>query len=373
MKILVTGGAGFIGSHLVDELIKQGHSVKIYDNLQPQVHGKEKRIPDYINKDAEFINADILDKETFYKAVKGVDILFHQAALVGIGQSMYEIARYTEINSLGAAVMMDVIANKKHRLRKMIVTSSMSMYGEGKYVCEQCGPIYPRSRTEEQLKRKEWELLCPNCKGSARPVGTDETKPLMPTSIYAINKRDHEEMFLAIGKAYEIPAIALRCFNVYGSRQTLSNPYTGVCAIFSARVLNNNNPIVFEDGLQSRDFIHIKDIVSANILAMEKDEANYEVFNVGTGERITILKIAQILIEKINPDKGLKPKIKNEFRKGDIRHCFADISKIRKILGFELAVNFKEGIDDLVDWVRKQTCEDKVEQALSELERRGLV
>ena len=279
MKILVTGGAGFIGSHLVDELVKQGHNVKIYDNLQPQVHGTEREIPEYLNKDAEFINADILDKETFYKAVKDVDILFHQAALVGIGQSMYEIARYVKGNSLGTAVMLDVIANEKHKLKKMIVASSMSIYGEGQYKCKKCGIVYPPLRLGQQLEQRRWELICPSCKEKLVPMPAKEEKLLMPTSIYAINKRDHEEMFFAIGKAYKIPTVALRYFNVYGARQALSNPYTGVCAIFSARILNNSNPVVFEDGLQSRDFIHIKDIVKANILAMEKDEANYEIFN----------------------------------------------------------------------------------------------
>ncbi len=372
MRILVTGGAGFIGSYLVDELAKRGHNVKIYDNLQPQVHGKDRKPPNYLNKDAEFINADILDREAFYKALKGVDILFHQAALVGVGQSMYEIEKYTKTNALGTAVMVDVIANEKHNLKKMLVASSMSIYGEGKYRCKNCGIVYPRLRSEQQLKQKQWEMLCPSCKQTVEAIGTDETKPLFPTSIYAINKRDQEEMFLAIGKAYKIPAVALRYFNVYGPRQALSNPYTGVCAIFAARILNNHNPIIFEDGLQSRDFIHIKDIVRANILAMEKNEANYETFNVGTGIGTSVLKIADILIKKLNPDKGLKPEIRNEFRQGDIRHCFADITRIEKTLGFKVSVDFGEGINDLIEWVKKQSCEDKTMEALSELEKRGL-
>lgn len=372
MKILITGGAGFIGSHLVDELVKQGHCVKIYDNLQPQVHGRRRKIPEYLNKDAEFINADILDKEKFYKALRGVDMLFHQAALVGVGQSMYEIARYTEGNTLGAATMLDVIANKKHDLKKMIIASSMSIYGEGKYKCKECGVVFPKLRPEKQLKAKVWEMLCPLCHKEAEPMLTDETKPLFPTSIYAINKRDHEEMFFAIGKAYKIPTVALRYFNVYGPRQALSNPYTGVCAIFSARILNNNSPVIFEDGLQSRDFIHIKDVVLANMLAMKEEKANYEVFNVGTGIATNILKIAEVLIKKLKPYKKLKPEIKNDFRQGDIRHCFADITKINKALGFTPSISFEEGIDDLIGWVRKQTCEDKVIKALTELENRGL-
>ncbi|MBN1405765.1 MAG: SDR family NAD(P)-dependent oxidoreductase [Candidatus Omnitrophica bacterium] len=372
MKILVTGGAGFIGSHLVDELIKQGHNVKIYDNLQPQVHGKNRKAPEYLNKKAEFINADILDKDAFYEALRGVDVLFHQAALVGVGQSMYEIARYTQTNAFGAAIVLDVIANKKHNLKKMIVASSMSIYGEGKYKCKKCGIVNPYLRTEKQLKSKQWKMICPCCGKTLEPAATDELKPLHPTSIYAINKRDHEEMFLAVGKAYKIPAVALRYFNVYGPRQALSNPYTGVCAIFSSRILNNNNPVIFEDGLQTRDFVHVADIAKANILAMQKEEADYEVFNVGSGEAISILKIAETLIAKLKGKGSLKPEIKNEFRQGDIRHCFSDISKINKKLGFKPSISFNKGVDDLIEWVKKQTCEDKVMQAMSELEKRGL-
>ncbi len=372
MRTLVTGGAGFIGAHLVDELVKQGHDVKIYDNLQPQVHGKKRITPAYLNKNAEFIKADILDEDKIYKAIKDVDVLFHEAALVGVGQSMYEVARYTQVNSLGAAVILDIIANKKHRLKKIIVASSMSIYGEGKYKCAKCSEVFPELRPEAQLKKKIWEMLCPKCGAKLSPVPTDETKPLRPTSIYAVNKRDHEEMFLSIGKAYKIPAVALRYFNVYGPRQALSNPYTGVCAIFSARILNNHNPVIFEDGQQSRDFIHVKDIVRANIAVMENRNADYQAFNVGSGKAISILNIAEILIKKLNPGKGLKPEIKNEFRQGDIRHCFADITKINSMLNFKPAINFEKGIDDLTEWVRSQTCEDKVIKAIAELEKRGL-
>lgn len=372
MRIIVTGGAGFIGSHLADDLIKQGHEVKIYDNLQPQVHGEKRKIPNYLNKKAEFINADILNRDVFSKALKDVDILFHQAALVGVGQSMYRIAKYVESNSLGAAVILDVLANEKHSIKKIIVASSMSIYGEGKYRCRKCGMVYPQLRPEKQLKEKKWEILCPLCNKETEPMPTDESKPLFPTSIYAITKRDHEEMFLASGRAYKIPVVALRYFNVYGPRQALSNPYTGVCAIFSSRILNNHNPIIFEDGLQSRDFIHISDIVRANILAMKKDEANYEVFNVGTGTAITVSEIAQILIRKLKSDKGIKPEINNEFRKGDIRHCFADISKIKNILGFKPSIDFNQGVGDLIEWVKKQSCEDKTEKALLELKERKL-
>jgi dTDP-L-rhamnose 4-epimerase len=372
MKVLVTGGAGFIGSFIVDELLKGGHEVTIYDNLDPQVHGTSRKIPDYVNKEAGFIKADILDEEAFYEAVKDADVLFHQAAAVGVGQSMYQVKRYIEQNTLGAGVMLDTIVNRKNKLQKIIVASSMSIYGEGKYICEAHGAVYPSLRSEKQLKERKWKFRCPECDKELKPAPTDETKPLNPTSIYAITKRDHEEAFLSIGRAYKIPTVALRYFNVYGPRQALSNPYTGVCAIFSSRLLNGEKPVVFEDGLQSRDFIHVKDIARANIMAMGKEEADYQVFNVGSENPKTILEIARILTEKIKPSSGIEPEIKNAFREGDIRHCFADISKIRNTLGFEPSIRFEDGIDDLTEWVSKQTCEDRTTQALQELKKRGL-
>lgn len=371
-KVLVTGGAGFIGSFIVDELVRRGHTVRILDDLEPQVHGPEGSAPEYLNPDAEFINADVRDSDAVRRALDGVEIVFHEAALVGVGQSMYQIRRYTDINAIGAASVLDVIATGKNSVRKMLVASSMSIYGEGKYECSNCGAVYPKLRSLDQLRGGRWEMPCPHCNQTARPVPTDEDKPLLPTSIYAVNKRDHEEMFLAVGNAYKIPTVALRYFNVYGSRQALSNPYTGVCAIFSARLLNGKSPVIFEDGLQSRDFVHVRDIVQANMLAMEKPEADYQVFNVGSGRALTILDIARILTSKIAPDSGLEPEIANKFREGDIRHCYADISRIRGSLGYEPSVAFEDGIDELTRWVSTQAAEDKFEQARKELEERGL-
>ena len=372
MKILVTGGAGFIGSFIVDELVEAGHKVRIYDSLDPQVHGKRRKAPSYLNKEAEFIKGDVLDEESFYKAVKDVEVLFHEAAAVGVGQSMYEIRRYTEQNTLGAASVLDVIANRKNKLKKMIVASSMSIYGEGKYSCRKCGIVHPQLRTDGQLKKGVWDVLCPACSGVLEPMPTDETKPVNPTSIYAVNKRDHEEMFMAVGRAYKLPTVALRYFNAYGPRQALSNPYTGVCAIFSSAILNGNRPVVFEDGLQSRDFIHVKDVARANRLVMEGAEADYQVFNVGSGKPQTILDIARILAGKIKPGEEIKPEIKNSFREGDIRHCYADTSKIERMIGFKPNINFESGMNDLTEWVASQVCEDRSSQAIKELKKRGL-
>jgi dTDP-L-rhamnose 4-epimerase len=366
MKILVTGGAGFVGSHLVDELVKK-NDIVIYDNLEPQVH---KNIPEYLNNSAEFIREDIRNKTKLKEAISDSEIIFHEASMVGVGQSMYQIEKYMDVNTMGTAKLLDILANEEHNIKKLIVASSMSIYGEGKYECSDCGIVYPSLRSNEQLKKREWEMKCPSCGKVVKPVPTGEDKPLQPTSIYAISKKDQEEMCLAVGRTYGVPTAALRYFNIYGPRQALSNPYTGVCAIFSSRIKNNNPPIIFEDGLQTRDFISVHDIVQANLLVMQKSRADYETFNVGTGEPVTIFDIAHTLSKLYG--KALKPEIVNKYRSGDIRHCFADISKIKK-LGFKLSVFFEEGMAELVGWGRTQEAEDKSDAAYQELKEKGLV
>jgi dTDP-L-rhamnose 4-epimerase len=301
-----------------------------------------------------------------------MDIVYHLAAAVGVGQSMYKIEYYTEANTLGGAVLLDLLANTKHHVRKMIVASSMSIYGEGKYECDSCGTVFPRLRPQTQLTTRDWEMKCPGCDQNVRAVATDEDKPLYPTSIYAITKRDHEEMFLSTGRAYDIPAVALRFFNTYGPRQALSNPYTGVMAIFSGRLLNYKPPVIYEDGKQSRDFIHVSDIVQGLLLAMDKPEADYEVFNLGTGVPTSIGEVATLLIEHL-ADGDIEPQILHQFRAGDIRHCYADITKARRLLGFEPAVSLQEGMVDLLAWVQEQTAVDRFEQVEKELSDKALV
>lgn len=369
-RVLITGGAGFIGSHLVDALLEKGCVVRVYDNLEPQVHGKSQKTPDYLNKEAELIKGDVRDRKRLKKAIYNIDVVFHLAASVGVAQSMYEIARYTESNTMGGATLLDLIANEKNNIKKIVVASSMSVYGEGAYNCDNCGKVYPKIRSLEQFKKNDWEMKCPNCNIDVIPIPTNEDKPLFPTSIYAVSKRDHEEMFLIIGRAYQIPTVALRFFNVYGPRQALSNPYTGVAAIFSSRIINNNPPIIFEDGNQARDFIHVSDIVQACILAMEKSEGDYQVFNVGTGRKLSVFDMANVLMDKLF-FKG-ESRVVNRFREGDIRHCYADISLIKKILGYEPKVKFEDGIIDLVNWVKLQKAEDKVNFAIDILDKKGL-
>ncbi len=371
--VLVTGGAGFIGSHLVDELVELGHRVRVLDNLSPQVHGKGQEVPPYLNENAEFMMGDVRDRDALKRAIKGVEVIFHQAAAVGVGQSMYDIAHYIEVNVLGTANLLDVLVNEKNGVEKIIVASSMSNYGEGKYHCEDCGTVYPRLRSIKQFEKKEWEMKCPHCQRHVMPIPTDEEKPLHPTSVYATSKRDQEEMFINVGRAYDIPAVALRYFNTYGPRQALSNPYTGVAAIFSSRIINGHNPVIFEDGLQGRDFVHVSDVVQANILAMEKEDANYEIFNVGTGKMTNLLEMVEILIQKLGYNPNIEPEITNKFREGDIRYCYADISKIEKKLGFKPEVEFEEGFSGLINWVMTQTSVDTFEDAKTELESRGLI
>ena len=367
MNVLVTGGAGFIGSHLVDRLVELGHEVVVVDSLEPQVHAAK---PGYLNPKAAYVFKDIRNEQALREAVKDVEVIFHEAAAVSVGQSMYQVSRYVAVNTMATAQLLHLLVNEEHGVKKLIVASSMSIYGEGAYACADCGVVYPVLRTEQQLAQRQWEMSCPRCGNIVKPIPTGEAKPLQPTSIYAITKRDQEEMCLTVGRAYGIPTVALRYFNVYGTRQSLNNPYTGVCAIFSARIKNDHAPLIFEDGLQSRDFVSVHDIVSANILALKRAAANYEAFNVGTGRSTTILGIAETLMKLYG--KELHPEIATTYRAGDIRHCFADISKLRTKLGFRPSVEFEAGMQELVAWGEHEEAVDKFDEAHHELVQRGL-
>ena len=371
-RVLVTGGAGFIGSHLVDALLEAGHNVRVYDSLEPQVHGRLREAgewPDYLSAECERIVGDVRDRDTLRKALDGMDLILHEAAAVGVGQSMYEIERYVDVNTRGTAVLLDLLANGKHRVRKLVVASSMSIYGEGKYHCAEHGSLSPPLRPDAQMANRDWEMRCPTCGEPVAPAPTDEEKPLRSTSIYAITKKDQEEMCLTVGRAYRIPTVGLRYFNAYGPRQALSNPYTGVAAIFSSRLLNNQPPVIYEDGHQSRDFIHVSDLVRANLLAMEREEMDYQVFNVGSGRPLAIRHLAELLARLLG--SGQAPEITQNYRAGDIRHCFADMGRLQA-LGYQPQVRLEDGFDELVDWVLSQTAVDGFEQARQELVSRGL-
>jgi dTDP-L-rhamnose 4-epimerase len=368
--VLVTGGAGFIGSHLVDVLVAAGYRVRILDSLVSQVHGEEKT-PPYLNPRAELIRGDVCDRATVEAALEGIDAVFHEAAEVGVGQSMYEIHRYVRANDIGTAVLLEAIVARRKKIKKLVVASSMSIYGEGAYSCAGCGEVYPQLRPVAQLLDRRWEVECPNCGKPLTPSRTREDKPLFPTSVYAITKQDQEQFCLIVGRSYSIPIVALRYFNVYGTRQALSNPYTGVCAIFSARLLNGHSPLIFEDGEQTRDFVHVSDIVQANLLALESDRANYQAINIGTGIATSIRQVSHFLSGGLG--KNLEPEIVAKYREGDIRHCVADISRARSLLGYEPRVTLEQGIPELLAWVREQAAKDHVERATAELEKRQLV
>ncbi len=366
---LVTGGAGFIGSFIVDELIRRGHTVRIYDNFDPQVHPGGKT-PKHLNPDAECIQGDVRDYDSLKKALDGIEVVFHKAAAVGVGQSQYHIKQYVDVNVGGTANLLDILANEKTKVSKLIVAASMSSYGEGQYECEDCGIVRPEMRSEDQMAEQDWELYCPVCYEPVHPMPTEEDKRLECHSIYAITKKNQEEMVLNIGGTYGIPAVALRYFNVYGPRQSLSNPYTGVAAIFLSRIKHDHPPVVYEDGLQTRDFVSVHDIVRANMLVMEDEELS-GFYNIGTGQGRSIREIAELLL-KLNGKNDLEPEITGKFRKGDIRHCVADISKARETFGFQPQVKFEEGMKELLEWSATAESDDKFEEARQELLKRGL-
>jgi dTDP-L-rhamnose 4-epimerase len=370
MKVLITGGAGFIGSHLADRLLAEGHEVQALDNLDGQVHPGGER-PEYLDPAVELHVGDVRDHAAVAHALDDVDAVYHFAAAVGVGQSMYEIERYTSVNAIGAAVVLEEAVQRRDAIRKLVVASSMSIYGEGQYRNPRTGDsgIAPGLRPESQLAAKVWEVLGDDGE-PLEPEPTAETKPLRPTSVYAVNKRDHEELFLSVGAAYGIPAVALRFFNVYGERQALSNPYTGVAAIFSSRLMNDNRPPVFEDGRQTRDFIDVRDLVRGCALPLSTDAADGSTVNLGTGRPTSIAEVARTIAAGLG--KEIEPEIVEQYRAGDIRHCYADTRLAEEVLGFRSEIAFEDGMRDLLAWLEGQEAVDAVDTAREELVARGL-
>lgn len=367
-KILVTGGAGFIGSHLVDLLVEKGHEVRVFDNLDKQAHVDGKK-PSHLNKKAEFVQGDVRDKNKLKQALEGIDAVYHFAAAVGVGQSMYAINYYVESNNVGTSNLLELLVNEEHDVKKIVVAASMSSYGEGLYKCDNCGFVEPPLRTEAQMEKKKWGVYC-NCGQELLAVPTPETKSQKSNSIYALTKKDQEEMVLMIGKTYGIKSVAMRFFNVFGIRQSLSNPYTGVTAIFLSRLKNSNPPLVYEDGLQSRDFVSVYDVVQANYLALKSSNADFESFNVGTGKPIAIRDVA---IKTANAlGVSIMPQITQTYRKGDVRHCFADTKKISSKLEWKPRYSFEDGLREIIEWSKGVKAVDKFDSALSELKQRKL-
>ena len=366
--VLITGGAGFIGSHLADELLAHGYRVRALDNLSPQVHGDERRRPDYLHDDVELEVGDVRDPIAVRRALNGVDAVFHLAAMVGVGQSMYEVERYTDVNNRGTAVLLEALVERP--VGKLVVASSMSIYGEGLYRDANGREVEGVERAREQFLRGEWEVRGPDGELLA-PAPTPESKRPTLASVYALSKYDQERLCLMIGDAYRIPTVALRFFNVYGTRQALSNPYTGVLAIFASRLLNEHGPAIFEDGEQRRDFVSVLDVARACRLALEADAASGHAINIGSGNAYTVREIAERMAKTVGKEY-LMPEITGKYRVGDIRHCFADISRARALLGFEPQVAFEDGLSALAEWLEGQSAEDRVEEAREQLATRGL-
>jgi dTDP-L-rhamnose 4-epimerase len=376
VKTLVTGGAGFIGSHVVDLLVKNGHPVTVLDNLDEQVHGREASRPRYLESHlacgaVRFIRGDVNDRAAVGQALEGNEVLVHLAAVVGVGQSMYRPHYYVANNSGGTGLLLDVIAASAVKPQKMVVASSMSLYGEGSYRCPQCGGGKPKVRGHDQLSSGQWEVKCADCDSELEPLPTAETKPPEITSVYAATKKHQEDLFVVFGRAYRIPTVALRLFNVFGPRQSLSNPYTGVAAIFLSRLLNGQSPLIFEDGRQSRDFVDVRDVARCFVLAVEREYAGAHVLNVGTGRSTTVAAVAKSLAEEL--DLPIAARLLNRFRAGDIRHCFSDSSKAKEILGFQAEFMFGNGLRPLIEWCRDERPVDRVDASLTELESMGLV
>lgn len=365
--VLITGGAGFIGSHLADDLLKHGYRVRALDNLWPQVHGNEVRRPPHLSPNVELVVGDVRDEGTVTQALDGIDAVVHFAALVGVGQSMYQIHDYVDVNTGGTSVLMEALS--KRPVKKLLVASSMSIYGEGLFTNATGASAVADSRDLEQLKRGEWEVR--DAQGRVlRPTATPETKPAVLESVYALTKYDQERLCLLLGRAYGVPTVALRFFNVYGPRQALSNPYTGVLAIFAARLLNDRPPLVFEDGHQRRDFVSVHDVVRACRLAMERSEADGEALNVGSGQSMSVLEVAAAMSKVLG--KNIPPQVTGRYRVGDIRHCFADIRKAERLLGFRPAISFADGIAELGRYLATEAADDRAAEAHAELAARGL-
>lgn len=367
-QVLITGGAGFIGSHVADQLLARGHRVRVLDNLTPQVHGPGRARPRYLAPDVELVFGDVRDPAAVRHALDGVDAVYHFAAAVGVGQSMYEIAHYTDVNNRGTAVLLEALIERP--VQRLVVASSMSIYGEGLYRTADGVEVAGVERKREQFQRGEWEVH-DEAGHVLAPIPTPERKRPTLASVYALSKYDQERLCLMVGAAYDIPTVALRFFNVYGPRQALSNPYTGVLAIFASRLLNDNAPLVFEDGYQRRDFVSVHDVARACVLALEAPAATGEVINVGSGQSYTVRQIAE-RVAAVLDRPHVAPEITGQYRVGDIRHCFADIRRAEKLLGFSPEVSLDDGLAELAEWLRDQAAEDHVTQAREELVARGL-
>lgn len=373
-NILITGGAGFIGSNLALKLIEKGYNITVLDNLSQQIHGDNPKetSPLYLSiKDkVKFIEGTVTCSDDWKKALNGQDALIHYAAETGTGQSMYEVQKYIDVNISGTAIMLDMLVNVKHNIKKVVVASSRSIYGEGKYISKELGAVYPKHRVADDMDKGDFE---PNFPGSSKLtlVATDEDSKIHPSSVYGITKQNQEQMVLTVCPTIGIAGVAFRYQNVYGPGQSLKNPYTGILSIFSTQIKNGNSINIFEDGKETRDFVFIDDVVDATILGLEKEEANNQIFNVGTGVATDVLTVANGLKKNYGIDVPIT--ISGNYRLGDIRHNYADLTKITKLLGFKPKISFEQGLKKFTDWVNTQEVqEDQYQKSIDEMKAKGL-
>jgi len=370
-KVLITGGAGFIGRHTANTLASQGYHVRILDNLSKQVHPVPRESLLRLDPAIEFICGDIRDRSKMQDALQGIDVVFHFAAETGVGQSMYEVQRYSDVNIQGTAVLCDCIAKNTNRPKRIILSSSRAVYGEGQYNCTNCGTVYPDPRTSKQLKTGQWDLPCPKCSGTITSVPCQEIAPSRPLSIYSLTKQVQEDLFKMVSSTYNVQAVILRYFNVFGAGQSVSNPYTGVLSIFASRMLSNESIEIYEDGMMQRDFVPIQDVVKSNIEILKMIVSpDILVLNVGTGISKTILQVAESLKKEIGSKSAVE--ITGRYRIGDIRHCFADMAKTASYIGKPSESSFKQGIRDLIDWASNEGKTAELEKSLTELSDLGL-
>ncbi|WP_445777216.1 NAD-dependent epimerase/dehydratase family protein [Shewanella sp.] len=373
-NVLITGGAGFIGSNLALRLIELGHKVTVLDNLSPQIHGQDPSLsPLYcsIKDKVNFIHGSVESREDWLAALVDIDTVVHLAAETGTGQSMYQIKRYSDVNIGGSAILLDLMANESHSITKMVIASSRSIYGEGKYLCSQHGIVYPNARNAKDMKAADFNVKCPICSTNVELLATDETSKIHPSSIYGVTKQVQEQMFMITGQSIGVPTVSLRFQNVYGAGQSLSNPYTGILSIFSTRIKNGNGINIFEDGLESRDFIYIDDVVESIVLSIFNDNANYQIFNVGSGVCTDVLTVAKTLKNVYQSNSEIL--ISGNYRVGDIRHNFADLTLIKSKIGFEPKIDFATGMNMFTDWVNVQEVHtDLYEASIAEMKDKGL-
>jgi len=371
-RILITGGAGFIGSHTADALLCAGYSVRILDILDPQIHGRRRQFPSILDPRIERMRGDVRCPRDLTKALENVDVVYHLAAFTGVGQSMYEISNYVDNNVGGTAALLQVLAHSKHRIQRLILASSRAIYGEGNARCSKHGVVSPLQRERGALENGDFNAKCPRCCKTVEPIPTPEGKPANPGSIYAVTKKHQEDLCIQACSAYGLSLVILRYFNVYGSRQALQNPYTGVITVFFNRLRDGSPISLYEDGIPTRDFVHVSDVVQANIAALNPQLSSGSIFNIGNGIPVTIRELAQALGEVMGCSPNLESK--GEFRLGDILSCTSDLNQSHRILGYSPKISLRKGLAEFLEWAKRRRVVhgSSYEQTVRELKQHGL-